>query len=158
MKLNFLEKINIRLVLIHCLSGVLLIFVSALLGNISDIELINLAEEKGFKEAMKLVDANRLTLFQLWYVYSTLIGLLVATIISIIFFIKRKLIWLNSLFVFIALFVTNYFGLIRNYRRHLAFLLDFGLVINVVILSSILTILAFGLYYYSYRISKNIIS
>lgn len=158
--MDFLKRIDFKQVLIHCLAGVLLVFVAALLGNISDIEYIHLVEEKGVKEAFhNHMNSERLFWFNFWYAISSFFGVLFASVISVVFFIKRKLTWLNSVLVFIILYFTNYFGFISSYRKQLAFLLDFGLIINVLIMSSILIIIAFSLYFYSYRISKeNIIT
>lgn len=156
MKLNFLERINVKLVLTQCLYGFLLIFAFALIGLINDIELVNLAEEKGVKEAIKQIDSTRITKFQIWLQFMPLIGILIATVISSVVFFKRNLFWLNSIFVFIGLLLFNYFGFFRlDYIKYIADLMNLGLVINVILSSSILIIIAFGLYYYSYRISKN---
>ena len=97
--------------------------------------------------------------YTIWFYFSPLIGLLISTLISSVFFIKRKLFWWNSILVFFGLLLLNYFGLFRlEYTKYVAYQMNFGLVINVIVSSALLIILAFSLYYSSCRISKNEIS
>lgn len=155
MKLDFLQNINLKLILIHCLAGFLLIFAFSLIGYINDIELANIVEKNGVNEAMKQLGAERLSNYTIWFYISPLIGLLTSTLISSIFFIKRKLFWINSIVVFFGLLIFNYLGLFRlEYTKYVAYQMNYGLVINVVISSTILIITAFVLYYLSFRISK----
>ncbi len=151
--MDFLKRIDFKQVLIHCLAGIFLTFAVSLLGYINDIELIRFVEEKGIKEALNIFEPERLSYYIIWFGLYSLIGLLLSTIISAIFFFKKKLFWLHSVIVFTVLFVSNYYGFFRNHKPYIAHLMSFDLVINVIISSSILMILAIIAYYYSYRIS-----
>ncbi len=157
MNSDVLQKINLKLISIHIFAGLLLVFAVSLIGYINDIELANIVEKNGVNEAMKQLGPERLSNYSIWFYIAPLLGLLLSTLVSVVFFIKTKSFWFYGLFVFIALLMTNYFGLyqIEN-TKYIVYLLEFGLVINVIISSAFLIIIAFTLYFISYKISKNI--
>ena len=154
-KLEFLKRINTKLILTLCLAGFLLIFASSIIGYINDIELATFVEKNGVNEAMKQLGAERLSNYTIWFYISTLIGLLVSTLISSFIILKKKLLWINSTLVFLGLLFLNFLNLYRlEYTKYVVYLMNYGLVINVVIFSSIFMLLSFVSYYYSFRIKK----
>lgn len=155
MKSGFSQNINFKLILIHCLAGFILTFAVSLIGYINDVELVSIVEKKGVEEAMKEMGVIRMSNYSIWFYFSPFIGLLTSTLISSVFFIKKKLFWFNSILVFFGLLLSNYFGLYRlEYTKYIAYQLNFGLVINVIVSSSILIILSILLYYFSFKFLK----
>jgi hypothetical protein len=156
MKLDFLQKISFKFILIHCLAGFLLIFAASLLGYINNIEVASSVEKNGVNEAMKQLGAERLSDYTIWFYISPILGLLTSTLITYVLFMKRELFWLNSIVVFLCLLLFNYLGLFRlEYTKYVAYQMNFGLVVNVIVSSACLIIFASILYYYSFKISKN---
>lgn len=154
MKLDFLKHINVKLVLLHCLAGFFLTFAISLIGYINDIELVNFVQEKGVKAVMNKFTPERLSCYMIWFGLVSLIGVLISTMISFIFFLKKNLFWIHSVIVFVVLFGFNYFGFFTSHKPYFAYLMNFGLVVNVIVTSSILLIFAIIVYYYSFRIFK----
>lgn len=155
MKLDFLKNIQPKLILIHCLAGFFLIFAASLMGYINDIELANIVEKNGVNEAMKQVGPERLSNYTIWFYISPIIGLLTSTLISAILFFKRDLLWINTILVFLGLLIFNHLGLFREeFTKYVAYLMNFGLVVNIIVSSAFLIIMASIFYYTSFRISK----
>ena len=152
--MDFLKRIDNKQILIHCLAGIFLTFSISLIGYINDFELISFVEEKGIKAALNQFEPERLSQYMIWFGLVSLIGVLISTMISFIFFFKKKLFWIHSVIIFIFLFGFNYFGFFRNHKPYFAYLLNLGLVVNVIVTSSILMVLAIITYYSSYRISN----
>ena len=151
MKFDFLHRINFKLVVLHCLASFLLIFAISMLGLINDIELINLVEEKGVIETIKQIELSRVSNYLIWQGFFTHIGIIMAFLFSAFFFFKTKLYLLNSVLVLIGLLIFNFFGFFSlDNIKFITHLMDFGLLINVITLSTIFIILAISIYFYCF--------
>lgn len=109
-KLNFLQ------ILFHFIATYCCIFLFRTLSWIYNIRILEITEKYGVKNVIKDFNHYGIQETDIWNVtafpsIATLIGMLFATIISIIITIKRKWSLINCLVVFIICFAVNYFNL-----------------------------------------------
>ncbi len=108
---TFIAKLNWRLVLIHFIATWLIVHSFPLLAKLYDIELyenlwIIIGDDK---EKIKGLFNNDVYLRSFQYFYLTeatwIIGLLTSLIISLVIAKKKKWFWVNSLIVFVLMFI-----------------------------------------------------
>jgi hypothetical protein len=116
---NFIYKINWRIIILHIVATIFIIFSAKQFAILNDIEIIKLVDRYRAENAIKQLQKesnspNRIEYFLLWNGMSKLIGLLIAFILSFIIIIKKKMFWLNSLIIFIIGLLFIQLGLFKN--------------------------------------------
>jgi len=116
---DFMHKINLRLITVHLIATFFIILAARQFAMLNDTGIVESVDKYGLDEGLKhLVKednfSTRLAYFSLWINLSSLIGLLLAFIASLILTIKKKMFWLNALIVFIMAILLNRLGLYEN--------------------------------------------
>jgi hypothetical protein len=100
---TFLQKLNLRLILIHFVAFWLFICAFKVLFYLKDFAFLHDIAIGRLKR--KQIDANRLSTDLLWFELSAFIGLLIAFTVSLRISIKNHWHWLNALIAFIVCFL-----------------------------------------------------
>lgn len=117
--LFFKDKIIWQIIIVHLVATFFIILAAKQFAELNDIEIIKLVDKYGPENAIKHLrtDNNspaRIAYYLIWRNVACLIGLLIAFMVSLIIFIKKKMFWLNALIVFIIGLSFVRLGLFRN--------------------------------------------
>ena len=120
---NFIARLNWRQLIVHFVAFWFFIHAFQTLSYLYDTKLIDAFRNSNEHITGKLLteggfEASDLTYFVLWTNVSGFIGLLVAFIISLTISIRRHWFWVNSLIIFVAIYLLHRFGLLGwNYSK-----------------------------------------
>jgi hypothetical protein len=132
-----MKKINIKLIVFHLLSAVLLIWAFRQLNIFYDIDLVKSLSEKGYEKTFTEFGAIRMLKFSYYQNVIPLIGILLGFLISLTFTIIKKLGVINSIIMFFVSILLNMTGLLHiNYIEYFIFAPG-RLIFNSVIWTSI---------------------
>lgn len=159
MKLSsIIHTINSRIIITHVLATFFIILAAKQFSNLYDIEIIQLVDKYGAQKAIKQLQKEnessvRIAYFLFWNGASTLIGLLIGFIISLIIIIRKKIFWINALIVFIIGLASIRLGLFENqmirtlFYSFGRFFIDSGILYKCVINGTTLVLFALFMFF-----------
>lgn len=117
--LDFINKINWRLIAIHLIGTFFIVLAARQFIFLNDMGIIKSFDKYGYPDAFKhlVKEENfmvRFSHFTLWNNLAPIIGILIAFIISLFLTIKKKIFWLNAVIVFAIALLLNKLGLFEN--------------------------------------------